>query len=95
MHSQSVWNLKGEKYVFGTEAPISIKKNHLPTPYNVTYEGDIICTSHGIISESEIDEYKKKVLPEILAQLKSNDNSGKLKNATVDDIEFSEEEDFE
>lgn len=87
--------LKGEKYVFGTEAPISIKKNHLPTPYNVTYEGDIICTSHGIIAESEIDEYKKKVLPEILAQLKSNDSSGKLKNATVDEIEFSEEEDFE
>jgi hypothetical protein len=87
--------LKGEKYVFGTEAPISIKKNHLPTPYNVTYEGEIICTSHGIIAESEIDEYKKKVLPEILAQLKSNDTSGKLKNATVDEIEFSEEESFE
>ena len=87
--------LKGEKYVFGTEAPISIKKNQLPTPYNVTYEGEIICTSHGIIAESEIDEYKKKVLPEILAQLKSNDTSGKLKNATVDEIEFSEEESFE
>lgn len=87
--------LKGEKYVFGTEAPISIKKNHLPTPYNVTYEGEIICTSHGIIAESEIDEYKKKVLPEILSQLKSNDTSGKLKNATVDEIEFSEEESFE
>lgn len=87
--------LKGEKYVFGTEAPISIKKNHLPTPYNVTYEGEIICTSHGIIAESEIDEYKKKVLPEILAQLKSNDTSGKLKNATIEEIEFSEEESFE
>ena len=87
--------LKGEKYVFGTEAPISIKKNHLPTPYNVTYEGEIICTGHGIIAESEIDEYKKKVLPEILTQLKTNDTSGKLKNATVDEIEFSEEESFE
>ena len=84
--------LKGEKYVFGTEAPISIKKNHLPTPYNVTYEGDIICTSHGIIAESELDEYKKKVLPDILSQLKTNDTSGKLKNATVEDIEFTEEE---
>ena len=65
---------------------------HLPTPYNVTYEGNIICTSHGIIAESELDEYKKKVLPDILAQLKTNDASGKLKNATVDDIEFTEEE---
>lgn len=87
--------LKGEKYVFGTEAPISIKKNHLPTPYNVTYEGNIICTSHGIIAENEIDAYKKKVLPDILAQLKTNDSSGKLKNATIDEIEFSEEEGFE
>lgn len=87
--------LKGEKYAFGTEAPISIKKNHLPTPYNVTYEGNIICTSHGIIAESELDAYKKKVLPDILAQLKTGDTSGKLKNATIDDIEFSEEETFE
>jgi hypothetical protein len=87
--------LKGEKYAFGTEAPISIKKNHLPTPYNVTYEGNIICTSHGIIAESELDAYKKKYLPDILSQLKTNDNSGKLKNATIDEIEFSEEETFE
>ena len=87
--------LKGEKYVFGTEAPISIKKNHLPTPYNVTYEGTITCTSHGIIAEDELDTYKKKVLPDILSQLKTNDNSGKLKNATIEDIEFSEEETFD
>ena len=87
--------LKGEKYAFGTEAPISIKKNHLPTPYNVTYEGNIICTSHGIIAESELDNYKKKVLPDILSQLKNNDTTGKLKNSTVDDIVFTEEEDFE
>lgn len=87
--------LKGEKYVFGTEAPISIKKNHLPTPYNVTYEGNIICTSHGIIAESELEGYKKKVLPDILSQLKNGDTSGKLQNATIDDIEFSEEESFE
>lgn len=87
--------LKGEKYVFGTEAPISIKKNHLPTPYNVTYEGTITCTSHGIIAEDELDTYKKKVLPDIMSKLKSNDNSGKLKNATIEEIEFSEEETFD
>jgi hypothetical protein len=27
--------------------------------------------------------------------LKNNDNSGKLKNATIEDIEFSEEETFD
>ena len=87
--------LKGEKYAFGTEAPISIKKNHLPTPYNVTYEGNIICTSHGIIAESELEAYKKRVLPDILSQLKSGDTSGKLQNATIDEIEFSEEESYD
>ena len=84
--------LKGEKYTFATEAPISIKKNHLPSPYNITYEGSIICTGHGIIDESEIDDYKKKILPEILQQLKNNDATGKLNNSSVDDIEFTEVE---
>lgn len=84
--------LKGEKYTFATDAPISVKKNHLPSPYNVTYEGSIICTGHGIIDESEIDEYKKKILPDILKQLKNNDSSGKLNNMSIEDIEFTEEE---
>lgn len=84
--------LKGEKYTFATEAPISIKKNHLPTPYNITYEGTIICTGHGIVDESEIDNYKKKILPDILKTLKSGDTSGKLANSSIDDIEFTEEE---
>ena len=84
--------LKGEKYTFATEAPISIKKNHLPTPYNITYEGTIICTGHGIVDESEIDNYKKKILPDILKTLKSGDTSGKLANSSIEDIEFTEEE---
>lgn len=87
--------LKGEKYTFATEAPISVKKNHLPTPYNITYEGSIICTGHGIVDESEIDDYKKKILPDILKTLKGGDTSGKLNNTSIDDIEFTEEEDDE
>ena len=83
---------KGEKYTFATESPISVKKNHLPTPYNVTYEGNIICTGHGIIDESEIDNYKKKILPDILNNLKQGDTSGKLSETSVEDIEFTEEE---
>ena len=84
--------LKGEKYTYATESPISVKKNHLPTPYNITYEGDIICTGHGIIDESEIEKYKKQILPDILNKLKKNDVSGKMTNTSVDDIEFTEEE---
>ena len=82
--------VKGEKYEYGTVAPIAIKKNHLPTPYNVTREGLLYCTSNGIIAEDEIDSYKKKMLPTIIKQLKSNDTSGKLSNITEEDVEFIE-----
>lgn len=84
--------VKGQKTTFGTEAPIAIKKNHLPTPYNVTYEGSIICTSNGIIAEDELEAYKKKVLPELLEQLKANDHTGSLKDSSIDDVKFIEEE---
>lgn len=84
--------IKGEKYTFGTESPISIKKNQLPSPYSVSYEGEIFCTAKGIIAEDELDEYKKKVMPEILAELQKNCGDGKLENATVDDFEFIEED---
>lgn len=82
--------VKGEKYEYGTVAPIAIKKNHLPTPFNLSREGLLYCTANGIISEGEIDEYKKKMLPEIIKQLKANDTTGKLKDITESDIEFSE-----
>lgn len=85
--------VKGEKYEYGTVAPIAIKKNHLPSPFNLSKDGLLYCTSDGIIAEDEIDRYKKKKLPEIIKQLKANDTTGKLKDISEDDIEFIEEED--
>ncbi len=82
--------VKGEKYEYGTVAPISIKKNHLPTPYNLSRDGLLYCTANGIISESEIDNYKKKMLPNIIRQLKENDSTGKLNDITEQDVEFTE-----
>lgn len=82
--------VKGEKYEYGTVAPISIKKNHLPTPYNLSRDGLLYCTANGIISESEIDNYKKKMLPNIIRQLKENDTTGKLNDITEQDVEFTE-----
>ena len=69
---------------------ISIKKNHLPSPFNLSRDGMLYCTSNGIIAEDEIDSYKKKILPTIIQQLKNNDTSGKLSNITEEDIEFTE-----
>ena len=84
--------VKGEKYEYGTVAPIAIKKNHLPSPYNVTREGSLYCVGNGIISESEIESYKKQILPTIIERLKKNDTNGKLKDITEDDVEFTETE---
>lgn len=84
--------VKGEKYEYGTEAPISVKKNHLPSPYNITREGTLFCVGNGIIAEDEIDAYKKKMLPTIIENLKKNDTTGKLKDVTEADVEFTESE---
>jgi hypothetical protein len=84
--------VKGEKYEYGTVAPIAMKKNHLPTPYNVTREGMLYCVGTGIIAEDEIDAYKKKILPEIIKELQSRDKTGKLNNISETDIEFVESE---
>ena len=84
--------VKGEKYEYGTVAPIAIKKNQLPAPFNVTREGELYCVN-GIIAESEIEDYKKKILPQIINELKSTDTSGKFSNISDDDIQFVEEDD--
>ena len=82
--------VKGEKYEYGSVAPIAVKKNHLPTPWNISREGLLYCVGSGIISESEIDGYKKKILPSIIQQLKNNDNSGKFEDVSETDVEFTE-----
>lgn len=84
--------VKGEKYTYGTTAPIETKKNHLPEPFTVTREGTLYCTGHGILAEDEIDQYKKKILPTIIQKLKDGDKTGKLGDITEDDIEFIEED---
>lgn len=84
--------VKGEKYEYGTVAPIAIKKNHLPKPFNLSREGLLYCTSNGIIAEDEINDYKKQILPDIIKEFKKNDASGKLDDISEDDIEFSESE---
>ena len=84
--------VKGENYEYGTVAPIAIKKNHLPTPYNISREGMLYCVNNGIIKEEEIPSYKKKILPEIIEQLRSRDTTGKFDNVNEEDVTFSEEE---
>lgn len=81
--------LKGEEYQYGTITKISVFKNHLPTPYNITYSGTMCCVHNGIISEDELDEYKKKELPVIFEKIKALNE--KLQDVSEDDVSFTEE----
>jgi hypothetical protein len=60
----------------------------LPTPWNVTYEGEMSCVHNGLLSPDRLEEYKKTYMKEILARLEENGG----KNITEDDVQFAEEE---
>lgn len=87
---------KGLSYNYGIQTKIKVLKNQLPNPYTVTYEGDVICTPHGMIStEKEVlDAYRKEHITDILGQL---NELAKNNNATevsqTDDISYVDEED--
>ena len=87
---------KGESFNYGIVTKIKVTKNQLPTPYNVTYEGTMCCVHNGIISETEIDNYKKENVKHILEALENQRNDGEEKiSVTEADVQFSEEETFD
>ena len=81
--------LKGEEYQYGNITKIGVFKNQLPTPYNITYSGTMCCVHNGIISEDDIDDYKKKMIPTIMAQRTGESN------VSTEDIVFTEEGEVE
>lgn len=90
---------KGITYNYGTQTKVRVLKNQLPSPFNVTYEGEFICTDIGIIgtSKEEQDEYKKTRAPELLKKLNEiAESNGCQKISNVNDISFevSDEEDL-
>ena len=82
--------IAGEEYQYGTVTKISVFKNHLPTPFNVTYSGTMCCVHNGIITEEDLNDYKKKELPTIYKRLKENSSKG-LDGINMDDVKFTEE----
>lgn len=84
--------LKGQEYQYGTLTKVSVVKNQLPVPYNITYSGTFCCVHNGIIGEDELDEYKKKYIPEIFKKLKERDDTGALDDVRSEDIQFIEED---
>ena len=81
--------LKGEEYQYGNITKISVFKNHLPTPYNITYSGTMCCVHNGIIPESKIDDYKKKEIPILINHMRElNGKNAEAINSA--DITYSE-----
>lgn len=78
---------KGETYNFGITTKIRTTKNQLPTPWNVTYEGEMSCVHNGLLSPERLDDYKKAYMKDILAKLE--ENGGKA--VTEADVQFAEE----
>lgn len=87
---------KGLTYNYGIQTKIKVLKNQLPAPFNVTYEGDFICTDIGIIgtSKEEQEEYRKNHVGDILKKLNEiAENNGKTEILEPIDISFVEVED--
>ena len=84
---------KGLTYNYGIQTKIKVLKNQLPSPFNVTYEGEFICTDIGIIgtSKEEMDEFRKDHISDILKKLNEiAQNNGKDVVADMEDLKFVE-----
>ena len=86
---------KGNEYQYGVVSKISIAKNQLPTPFNVTYSGTICCVHNGLCGEKELDAYKKEYIPEIMARMADALGNQELKSADTTSVSFEEEDNFD
>ena len=80
---------KGNKYQYGIITKIRTTKNQLPTPWNVTYEGEMACVHNGLLNPEQLDDYKKTYMKDILAKLEDGGGSSSISEK---DVEFSEED---
>lgn len=86
---------KGLNYNYGIQSKIKVLKNQLPSPFNVTYEGEIICTDVGFVgvSKEEQEEFRKAHVSDILKKLNEIAvNNGEHVKADITDIKFEEQE---
>ena len=82
---------KGSNYNYGIITKIKINKNQLPTPYNLTYEGEMACVHCGLWPVDEIDLYKKTHLKDIIKKIEAN--MDEPSDVQESDIQFSVDED--
>ena len=84
---------KGLTYNYGIQTKIKVMKNQLPNPFTVTYEGEVICTPHGMIGveKSDVETYRKQYVGDILKSLQDMNTKNDIVISETD-ITFSEEE---
>ena len=82
---------KGETYNYGIITKVRVTKNQLPSPYNVTYEGTMACVAHGLVSEGNLEAYKKNEMKSILSAIEAQSN-GDIKVSEAD-VSFGEDDD--
>lgn len=80
---------KGNKYQYGIQTKIRTTKNQLPTPWNITYEGEMCCVHNGLLNPLAIEDYKKAYMKDILAKLEEMGGEHGLNES---DVVFTEEE---
>ena len=80
---------KGNKYQYGITTKIRTLKNQLPTPWNITYEGEMSCVHNGLLNPSYLEDYKKTYVKDIVARLEESSGDNELQ---VSDVEFIEED---
>lgn len=86
---------KGNEYQYGITSKISIAKNQLPTPFNVTYAGTICCVHNGLCSEDKLDAYKKENIPQIMERMAESLGKEELKSVVAENVSFEEEENLD
>jgi uncharacterized Zn finger protein len=85
---------KGETYNYGITSKVKVTKNQLPTPWNITYEGEIACVHCGLWCPEDIDTYKKQHMKDLLNMIERS-SQGTVSGIKEDEIVFVEEDENE
>lgn len=85
---------KGLTYNYAMQTSLKVLKNQLPNPWTITYEGDVVCTPHGMISTDKdaLDEYRKTHVTYILKRLNEQNSNSDNEVVDISDVSFIETE---
>ena len=81
----------GQTYNYGIISKIRVTKNQLPSPYTVTYEGEIACVHNGLCVPGKIEDYKKEYMKDILKRIKEIGDIGNETNIDFNETEVADD----